>query len=94
MNGSAIAGEDYIEFDEDIVFEKNEILKSVHIGIIDDYEWEPDEEFHVKLCRPNVDHIALGNNSICTVTILNDDGKLVHIHFYKRCSIKIILDQL
>ena len=92
VNGAAIAGEDYIAFDEDVVFEKNETVKSIFIEIVDDYEWEPDEEFHVKLCRPDVEHIALGNVSICTVLILNDDGKFVYIHFYERCS--IILDQL
>ena len=82
MNGSAVAGEDYIPFDEEIVFEKNESLKSIYIEIVDDYEWEPDEEFHVKLREPCEDHIALGNVSICTITILNDDGMSVLVYFY------------
>lgn len=73
VNGTAKAGEDYMPFDEEVVFEKNEHLKQIYIEIVDDFEWEPDEEFHVKLCMPCEDHITLGSVSICTVTILNDD---------------------
>ena len=85
VNGTAKAGEDYMPFDEEVVFEKNEHLKQIYIEIVDDFEWEPDEEFHVKLCMPCEDHITLGSVSICTVTILNDDGELI-FQFYEGCS--------
>ena len=80
VNGSAVCGEDYKDFDKDLTFEKNESLKSIHIEIVDDYEWEPDEIFFVKLSIPeqaeaaNREHIALGNVSIVQITIINDDG--------------------
>ena len=47
--GSAIAGEDYETFSELIIMEANEKEREIKIGIIDDPEWEPDEDFTVQL---------------------------------------------
>lgn len=67
--------DDYKPFSEDVTFAKDEELRQVHIEIVDDFEWEPDEFFFVKLSIPNKDeHIALGSVSICEITIINDDG--------------------
>ena len=76
INGTALAGEDYKPFDEVVTFEKHETLKSIFIEIVDDFEWEPDEFFFVKIHKSN-DDITLGNISICQITIINDDGKHV-----------------
>ncbi|XP_076445930.1 sodium/calcium exchanger Calx-like isoform X2 [Babylonia areolata] len=73
INGTALAGEDYKPFNEIVTFEKNETLKSVFIEIVDDFEWEPDEFFFVKLhVGPEVE-ASLGNIAICQITIINDD---------------------
>jgi len=54
--------------------------------IIDDYEWEPDETFFVKL-HADVDEssdVEIGPHSIAEVTIINDDGKIfADTWFYK-----------
>ena len=45
--------------------------------IVDDNQWEPDEEFFLKLCMvPGEDYsdVRLGRTSIIEITILNDDG--------------------
>ncbi|XP_076459259.1 sodium/calcium exchanger Calx-like isoform X2 [Babylonia areolata] len=72
-NGTAMAVEDYLPFDQMITFEKNESLKSIFIDIVDDNEWEPDEFFFVRIHSLPDDDVALGNISICQVTIINDD---------------------
>ena len=51
---------------------------------MDDNQWEPDEEFFVKLTLiPGEDseNVKLGKTCIMEITILNDDGTL-HIHFH------------
>ncbi|KAL8586047.1 hypothetical protein ACOMHN_023690 [Nucella lapillus] len=73
INGTALSGEDYIAFDQKITFDKNETLKSIFIEIVDDFEWEPDEFFFVKLHVMPEDNVALGNLAICQITIINDD---------------------
>ena len=45
--------------------------------IVDDNQWEPDEEFFLKLTLiPGRDseEVRLGRTSIMEITILNDDG--------------------
>lgn len=79
INGTALAGEDYKSFSEDVKFDKNEELRQVFIEIVDDFEWEPDEFFFVKMSVNEGDHehVAIGNVSINQVTIINDDGMCV-----------------
>lgn len=87
MNGTAVAHEDYIPFDQEVKFAENEELRQVYIEIVDDNEWEPDEFFFVKLHVPKTDsgeeqHVSLGNMAITQVIIINDDGKyLNHLLF-------------
>ena len=59
----------------------------IGITIVDDNQWEPDEEFFVKLTLiPGEDseNVKLGKTCIMEITILNDDGTL-HINFH--CSL-------
>lgn len=79
LNGTAVAIEDYIPFDQEVQFAAYEELRQVHIDIVDDNEWEPDEFFFVKLQIPgDNEHVTLGNLAITQVLIINDDepGKL------------------
>ena len=75
INGTALAGEDYRPFNQVLKFDKNETLKSIFIEIVDDFEWEPDEFFFVKLHLEPDANASLGNIAICQITIINDDGK-------------------
>ena len=62
------------------------ILK-IGITIVDDNQWEPDEEFFVKLTLiPGEDseNVKLGKTCIMEITILNDDGR----HLYNRTHYK------
>lgn len=73
LNGTAVSGEDYKPFDQVITFSANETLQQVFIEIVDDFEWEPDEFFFVKLHLDSDSEAVLGNIAICQVTIINDD---------------------
>ena len=47
---------------------------------MDDNQWEPDEEFFVKLTLiPGTDseNVRLGKTCIMEITILNDDGRKI-----------------
>lgn len=59
-----------------VTFAPNETLRQVYIDIVDDFEWEPDEVFFVRLQTESDDEVRLGNTSICQITIINDDGTL------------------
>eukprot|EP00094_Tigriopus_californicus_P004455 TCALIF_04293-PA protein Name:"Similar to Slc8a2 Sodium/calcium exchanger 2 (Rattus norvegicus)" AED:0.14 eAED:0.15 QI:0/0.83/0.84/0.92/0.83/0.92/13/236/826 len=76
IDGSAVENEDYQPINEVLTFEPQELEKEVGLTIIDDNQWEPDEEFFVKLTLiPGDDskNVRLGRTSIMEVTILNDD---------------------
>ena len=47
IDGDAKANEDYIPFDDVITFAKGEYMKTFDVGIMDDDNWEPDEDFFV-----------------------------------------------
>ena len=51
-------------------------MKKVSVTIVDDNQWEPDEEFFVKLTLipQESENVRLGRTSIMEITILNDDG--------------------
>ncbi len=57
-----------------------QFASQIGVSIIDDNQWEPDEEFFVKLSLiPGKDseEVRLGRTSIMEITILNDDGTIV-----------------
>ena len=49
------------------------------VEIVNDNQWEPDEEFFLKMTllydEEDRLHVQLGRVSIMEITILNDDGK-------------------
>jgi len=75
IDGSAVEEEDYKPLNETLTFEPNERTKEIGLEIVDDNQWEPDEEFFVKLTMiPNEsENVRLGRTSIMEITILNDD---------------------
>merc|ERR1712038_2078557 len=85
IDGSANEGEDYIAINETLTFEPFQKEKEVSVTIVDDNQWEPDEEFFLKLAlvkkdptlhAGDCDHsggVKLGRTSIMEIKILNDD---------------------
>lgn len=73
IDGDAKANEDYIPFDGVIQFEKGEGVKSFDVGIKDDDNWEPDEDFFVQLYDPDTNAELLGQDCKTRVTIIDDD---------------------
>ncbi len=49
VDGTAKAGDDYLPMDKLIHFDADETEKIVEVGVIDDDQWEPDEDFYVEL---------------------------------------------
>ena len=52
-------------------------LFQIGLTIVDDNQWEPDEEFFVKLTLipgSESETVKLGKTCIMEITILNDDG--------------------
>jgi len=61
---------------EVLTFEPKETEKEIGITIVDDNQWEPDEEFFLKLSLLSADEsgeVKLGRTCIMEITILNDD---------------------
>ena len=77
VDGTAVAGEDYVATSGSIVFAPGETNKSVVIAIIIDEYLEPTEEFSVLLSNPINGYIKIGEPT-ATGGIANDDN-LVNI---------------
>jgi len=76
IDGSANEGEDYQAINEVLTFEPHEREKQIGVTIVDDNQWEPDEEFFLKLSLvsgEDASEVKLGRTSIMEITILNDD---------------------
>lgn len=73
VDGDAKANEDYIPFDGVIEFAKGEYTKTFDVGIKDDDNWEPDEDFFVQLYDPNTMAELVGQDTKTRVTIIDDD---------------------
>lgn len=73
IDGEAIANDDYIPFSGILEFKKGEKSKTVDIKIIDDDDWEPDEDFFVQLYDPSTRQDLIGHDTRTRVTIIDDD---------------------
>ena len=49
LDGTGTGGEDYEEIHEVITFLPEEMEKEIEVHVIDDVEWEPDEDFYLKV---------------------------------------------
>lgn len=72
-DGEALAGEDYVAIDEQVVFNENATFQKVNIKIIDDDGWEPDENFYVELYDLDTGKKLEGADTETKVTIIDDD---------------------
>ena len=74
VDGLAKAGEDYEGYDEKITMQAEETEREIKIGIVDDPDWEPDEEFKVVLLDAETEERLPGDDTECTVLILDEDN--------------------
>lgn len=79
MDGEAAADDDYIPIDEVIHFKSGQTEAEVAVKILDDDDWEPDEDFYVELYDEVSKSRLIGEDTRTRVTILDDDkpGMLV-----------------
>ena len=76
MDGSAVAGEDYIAVHEVVKFRPGVTEVEVTMEVLNDDAWEPDEDFFVKLSFPDKSgqhNYKFGSKKIMKITTLNDD---------------------
>ena len=78
MDGTAVAGEDYVALHQLVTFMPGQREKDVVMEVLNDDAWEPDEDFYVKLSYPvsggdSSQKYKFGRNKIMTITTLNDD---------------------
>jgi solute carrier family 8 (sodium/calcium exchanger) len=80
VEGTAKAGNDYDPVDKEIVFEKDEVEKTIMVAIKDDASWESDEQFTIKLSDAKIceasSYIAavIQSHAVTTVNIIDDDA--------------------
>jgi len=70
---TATAPEDYEHIDQTLDFAAGQAEQDVHVVIIDDHGWEPDEDFYVELYDLNSNQRLTGRDTEARVTILDDD---------------------
>lgn len=73
IDGTAKAGEDYEEKNELFTMHAGEKEREIKIGIHDDPNWEPDEEFKVQLLDEIQQRRIPGNDTECVVLIQDED---------------------
>ncbi|ODM88768.1 Sodium/calcium exchanger 1 [Orchesella cincta] len=87
FDGTAKAGSDYVQINEQIVFGPYAKERELTVKIIDDNQWEPDEEFFLRLSIIDDGYdrrdVVLGRLPIMEIIILNDDEPGV-LSFRKR----------
>lgn len=88
IDGDAKANDDYVPFDDVIHFANGESTKTFDVGIKDDDNWEPDEDFFVQLYDPNTNEELTGQDTKTRVTIIDDD-KPGQICFESTKAIKV-----
>lgn len=72
VDKTAISGKDYVGGEGEIEFKHGETQRTLSIGIIDDMEYEKDENFEVELYEVS-SNAKLGKITKTAVTITNDD---------------------
>ncbi len=76
-NGTAISDLDYNPIDQDFEIPSGVKFMDFDVGIIDNEIPEPDKVFFLRLSVQNESNTAviLGQKKMCTITIIDDDGK-------------------
>lgn len=78
-DGTAKDGSDYVMVQGAVEFNPNVATQSIKVKILDDYEFEPDEHFLVKLEKgPDEHYVTIGRN-LTRVVIGNDDREYTRL---------------
>ncbi|EEC04908.1 sodium/calcium exchanger, putative, partial [Ixodes scapularis] len=65
IDGTAVAGEDYMDLRQMVLFQPGEVQRKVSVQIVDDNQWEPDETFFLRLSLPlESSNVMLGRKSV------------------------------
>lgn len=72
-NGTAETPDDYEAFQKMIKMRAGEKETQIQIKVIDDNIWEPDKDFYVEICESKAGDRLIGDDTMCTVTILDED---------------------
>ena len=72
IDGEAKGNDDYIPIDQIVNFKSGQAEAEVKVKILDDDEWEPDEDFYVELYDDESKRLP-GDDTRTRVTILDDD---------------------
>lgn len=72
VDGDAKNNEDYIGIDQVVNFKHGQQEAEVIVKILDDDDWEPDEDFYVELYDDESKRLS-GEDTRTRVTILDDD---------------------
>ena len=75
IDGSANEGEDYVGIHGIFTFAPGQTEIEITVEIVDDDDWEPDEEFFLKMALDPAceSKVKIGMRHIMTIMILNDD---------------------
>ncbi|MET0065257.1 MAG: Calx-beta domain-containing protein [Candidatus Thiodiazotropha sp.] len=72
VDGSALAGTDYLHRSDEIRFLDGETTRQVSIGLVDDRVYEGNEQFQAVIGNPS-GGVSIGDPASITLTILDDD---------------------
>jgi len=77
IEGTATETQDYVPINKVVTFPPGEDKLTLDVEIVNDNQWEPDEEFYLRLSLLNEqkerENVQLGRVSIMEIVILNDD---------------------
>ena len=75
VDGTAEEGTDYRGIHHTYLFHPGQTELAIQMEILDDDDWEPDEEFFLKIAQnPECENkVKIGMRHIMTIMILNDD---------------------
>lgn len=73
IDAEAKAGEDFEKCDQILTFRQGEKFQYIEVKIIDDDNWEPDEDFFVHLLHPETGENYPEEDTKTRVTIIDDD---------------------
>jgi len=77
IEGTATETQDYVPINKVVTFAPGEEKLTLDVEIVNDNQWEPDEEFYLRMSLLNEqkerENVQLGRVSIMEIVILNDD---------------------
>ncbi|RNA39426.1 sodium calcium exchanger 1-like isoform X3, partial [Brachionus plicatilis] len=92
VDGSAVAGRDYEKKNDVLTFYNNEVEKYIEIDIVDDEDYQKNENFYVKLSEPIADLDEASHNEAGRPRL--GDLNKIEIHIKESKVIKGIVDKL